>query len=124
LINNMHAALREALPVNRAVLDSYLGHWVFNKIELLLRSITPFNYTINDTDLNEKIRPFTTSEYWRMKKNLQAVDYEIDATNTLRLITGEPLENLWVYTDIRSTGHGRIERVRPLREESFGAPVY
>lgn len=50
---------------------------------------------VNDA-LQEKFRSFVEDEEARLERNLDAVDYDIDAADTLVLVTGE----------------GRIEKVR------------
>jgi len=94
ILTAMWDSLEQVLPFNRRIVDMYLGSEPFCRIELLLRSINPY-HSENDGDLREKIRPYVVQEEARIKNNLVSVAFDIDAPNTLSLITGP----------------GRIERV-------------
>lgn len=83
----MFDTLENVLPFNRGIVDMYLGSEAFCRIDLLLQSITPYRCK-DDSDLTEKIRPYVLQEEDRIRCNPEAVAYEIDAPNTLALITG------------------------------------
>jgi hypothetical protein len=93
------------LPVNRQIVNWYLCEASMDRIKRLLRSVAPYQGA-NEADLREKIRPYVLQEEQRIKDNLEAVKYDIDAPNTLALITGP----------------GRIERVRPV--QYFFSPFF
>jgi hypothetical protein len=57
------------------------------RTEQLLRSVAPYRGT-NDTDLREKTQEYVLQEEARIKANLESIKYDIDAPNTLALITG------------------------------------
>lgn len=89
----MFALLESVLPTNRQLVDQYLGQYVFTQIQLLLRSIGPCD--TSDPLLLERARTYVEEEEERIKSNLENFDYQLDAHNTVLLVTG----------------HGRIERV-------------
>ena len=68
--------------VNRYLCDSSMV-----RTEQLLRSVAPYR-GINDTDLREKTQEYVLQEEARIKANLESIKYDIDAPNTLALITG------------------------------------
>lgn len=84
----------DVLPANRQLVDNYLGSIAFKKVDYLLRSLQQNGR--HDDELLERCRPYVEAQLKGMKANLDAVAYELDATNTLLLVTGP----------------GRIEKVR------------
>jgi hypothetical protein len=82
-------ALRTAvLPVNRANVDDYLeGRWSLC-IDWALQSLKwPFGGPHDDL-LKEKTESYSLELEARLEDNLAAVGWDIDAPNTLSLITG------------------------------------
>ena len=75
------------LPANRQMVNKYLCDPSMARTEQLLRSVAPYRGT-NDTDLREKTQEYVLQEKARIKANLESIKYDIDAPNTLALITG------------------------------------
>lgn len=82
------------LPTNRVLVDEYLGHPVFDDLNMLLWSMQPFDTNI-DENFRKRSLEYAQSEESRMESNLHLMVYEIDTISTLLLMTGP----------------GRIERV-------------
>lgn len=91
--------LDDILPVNRGLVDMYLGSYAFNRVELLLKSVNAYDGA-GEEELQEKMQPYIAGEEARLKKTLDIVDWRIDSMDTLSLITGP----------------GRIEKVEPLAQ--------
>jgi hypothetical protein len=97
LVQTMFQTLEHVLPSNRRVVDEYLFHESFWRIELLLRSTRSVNpKVLQDPDLTRITELYSIAEEERIDANLRDVAYELDTPATVSLITGE----------------GRIERVR------------
>ncbi|KAJ7507339.1 hypothetical protein B0H11DRAFT_2319240 [Mycena galericulata] len=95
LIAKMFALRTLVLPANRTAVNSYL-ETIYNGVVSLESGLSPCY--VNEA-LQEKFKLFIDSEELRLRSNLEAVDYDIDAANTLELVTGS----------------GRIERyIMPL----------
>ncbi|KAF7332467.1 hypothetical protein MKEN_00128800 [Mycena kentingensis (nom. inval.)] len=95
LIAKMFAVRLHALPSNRVSVNKYL--------ETIYRGVTTLHSGLNpcyiNESLQEKFSEYFQAEEARLRGNLEAVQYDIDALNTLYLVTGQ----------------GRIERfVMPL----------
>lgn len=86
--------INDVLPLNRNAIDEYFGHWVFVRLELLLRS-TQTSKDWRDPNLKKLTTWYTDLEEDRLDQNLQFFGYQIDAEDTVALITGP----------------GRVERV-------------
>jgi hypothetical protein len=74
------------LDVNRNVVDGYLGEDSFKDIELLLRSVAP--YVSTEGDIGERTSSYIQEEESKLENNLDSIAYNIDAPNTIKLITG------------------------------------
>ena len=74
----------EVLAINRNVVTKYFGYtWAFvHSLIAPLLSLQP------GQDDSGKFRSYLESEEARLENNLKAVDYIIDGTDTLTLITG------------------------------------
>lgn len=86
IIETMFQRLRLVPPVNRGIVDMYLGSEAFKQVELLLRPIHPVRG--GRFLLDERILPYVREEESRMRDSLVSLEYEIDAHNTLSFITG------------------------------------
>lgn len=98
VILNMFRDRSQLLPTNRALVDEYLDHAVFDDLLVLLWCIKPFGSTVLNDDLRKKTLEYAQKEELRMEHNLLLMTYQIDTASTLTLITGP----------------GRIERVSGL----------
>jgi hypothetical protein len=86
------------LDANRTIVDLYLDNPVFQQIGLLFSSIQPPTSEMDmKSSLHQKFLSHVQAEEARMAEVLESISYEIDALNTLTLITDG----------------GRIERVCP-----------
>ncbi|KAJ7068738.1 hypothetical protein C8F01DRAFT_978668 [Mycena amicta] len=95
LIAKMFAVRHYALPANRVSVNKYL--------ETIYHGVTTLHSGLNacyiNESLQEKFASYFDSEEERLRGNLEAVQYDIDALNTLYLVCGQ----------------GRIERfIMPL----------
>jgi hypothetical protein len=88
----MFAIMPSILPANRAYANEYLD-LCYQGITSLESAIGPCFIT---ESLQEKFRSYVEAEENRLRHNLKAVRFDIDARDTLELIMGP----------------GRIERVR------------
>ena len=79
----------DLLPENRTIVAKYLGDPCLSHIELIVGNISDHYFSLVGHDLNDKLVEYTSSEEARMQKNLEAVSYSIDDTNTLKLIIGK-----------------------------------
>jgi hypothetical protein len=93
IMGKMFAVLHTVRPENRNAVNDYLLT-VYEPVTTLIDSI---NYCPPNDALRARFRSYIDSEEERLRKNLDEVDYDIDATDTLALVTGP----------------GRIERVSP-----------
>jgi hypothetical protein len=76
------------LDANRTIVDLYLDNPIFQRIELLLNSIQRPGGEIDTTSgLHQKFVSYVQTEEARMAEILESISYEIDALNTLTLIT-------------------------------------
>lgn len=91
LLAKMFALRLNVLPANRASVNKYLDT-IYHGVTTLHSALNPCY--INES-LQEKFNSYVEAEETRLRGNLEAISYDIDAPNTLSLITGE----------------GRIERV-------------
>ena len=94
LIAKMFALRTLVLPANRTAVNTYLES-IYRDVTSLESGVQPCY--VNEA-LQEKFSSYVEAEEARLRGNLEAVEYDIDAANTLALVTGE----------------GRIERVRWL----------
>ncbi|KAF9059093.1 hypothetical protein BDP27DRAFT_1342146 [Rhodocollybia butyracea] len=94
IILQMHKSIEKLLPTNRAVVDHYL--FTLRIVDKIIWQITPCAEKPEGI-LAESIADYTRTEEAIMDQKLKALDYEIDAPDTLGLIIGK----------------SQIERVRP-----------
>ncbi|KAF7294308.1 hypothetical protein HMN09_01159800 [Mycena chlorophos] len=95
LIAKMFAVRFNVLPSNRVAVNKYLDD-IYRGVTTLHSGLNPCY--INES-LQEKFSQYFDAEEERLRGNLEAIQYDVDALNTLFLITG----------------HGRIERfIMPL----------
>ncbi|KAJ3506012.1 hypothetical protein NLJ89_g7110 [Agrocybe chaxingu] len=98
LVQMMFQTLEHVLPSNRRAVDEYLFHPSFWRIELLLRSTRSSSSKIlSDPDLARITEMYTTAEEERLDMSLQDVNYELDTTGTVSLITGEGRIERYVF---------------------------
>jgi hypothetical protein len=84
------------LPPNRTAVDRYFA-CVWDTVHTLTAAVLLQDYSQNSgPDDSKRFNLYLEAEEARLENNLQAVDYVIDGTDTLPLITGV----------------GRIEKVR------------
>jgi hypothetical protein len=84
------------LPPNQAAVDRYFA-CVYITVHSLTAAVLSQDYSQNSgSDDSKRFSSYLEAEEARLENNLQAVDYVIDGTDTLPLITGV----------------GRIEKVR------------
>ncbi|KAJ6618743.1 hypothetical protein B0H10DRAFT_1794829 [Mycena sp. CBHHK59/15] len=85
LIAKMFALRTLVLPANRTSVNSYL--------EAIYHGVTSLESALNpcfvNEGLQEKFNSYVEAEEVRLRGNLEAVDYDLDAANTLNLVTGE-----------------------------------
>lgn len=86
ILDTMYRRLDEVLPENRARLNEYLDAWSIRNVELIVRSTD--THCVDDPKISQNVGSHTIDEEVRMDKVLQSVQYEIDAPDTLALITG------------------------------------
>ncbi|KAK6981220.1 hypothetical protein R3P38DRAFT_2664248 [Favolaschia claudopus] len=91
LIAKMFALRTRVLPANRAAVNTYLDT-IYRDVTSLESALAPC--FVNET-LQAKFNSYVMAEEARLLANLEAVDYDLDALDTVPLITGP----------------GRIERV-------------
>jgi hypothetical protein len=99
LFAKMEGVRAEVLPPNRESIDDYFNE-VWGGVHTLTAAVLPLKPEQNNP---EKFKPYLEAEEARLDENLNAVDFVIDGTDTLMLITGA----------------GRIEKVGT--HDSFGA---
>jgi uncharacterized glyoxalase superfamily metalloenzyme YdcJ len=84
LIAKMFAILPNIRPLNKSAVNAYLGA-VYPGVISLQSAVA--DCTVNNA-LQEKFQTYIDSEEARLQANLEAVDYDIDAADTLVLVTG------------------------------------
>ncbi|SJL12357.1 uncharacterized protein ARMOST_15783 [Armillaria ostoyae] len=90
LLQQMHTAAEQTLPANRVFVDAFLGAFLFRDLDNLLSGFQeqiPYHGTWNWNDWS-KFLPYVQGEEKRLKDQLEAFQYSIDASDTLLLITG------------------------------------
>jgi len=95
LFAKMEGVRSHVLPPNREAIDDYFNE-VWEPVHTLTAAVISLQPGPNNPD---KFKPYLDAEEARLAANLKAVDYIIDGTDTLTLITGV----------------GRVEKVRTLR---------
>ena len=88
IIKTMFSTLDSVLPVNRSLVDRYIGsYYALSRVELLLRSVRPYDAR-DENDLQQKVQPYITEEEERLRSTLESIAWDIDTVDTLALITG------------------------------------
>ncbi|KAK0496681.1 hypothetical protein EDD18DRAFT_1105041 [Armillaria luteobubalina] len=90
LLQQMHTTAEQTLPANRVFVDAFLGAYPFKRLDRLLSGLQeqiPHNGTWNWNDWS-KFLPYVQGEEKKLKDQLEAFQYNIDAPDTLLLITG------------------------------------
>ncbi|KAJ7115777.1 hypothetical protein C8R44DRAFT_213727 [Mycena epipterygia] len=85
LIAKMFALRALVLPANRTAVNSYLEA-IYQGVTSLESALAPCY--VNEA-LQEKFSSYVEGEEARLRGNLEAVDYDLDAANTLTLVTGQ-----------------------------------
>ncbi|KAJ7925171.1 hypothetical protein B0H13DRAFT_2314677 [Mycena leptocephala] len=85
LIAKMFALRTLVLPANRTAVNSYL-ETIYQGVTSLESGLAPCY--VNEA-LQEKFSSYVEAEEARLRGNLEAVDYDLDAANTLTLVTGQ-----------------------------------
>ncbi|KAJ7901712.1 hypothetical protein B0H14DRAFT_1250148 [Mycena olivaceomarginata] len=85
LIAKMFALRTRVLPANRTAVNSYL-ETIYQGVTSLESGLAPCY--VNEA-LQEKFSSYVEAEEERLRGNLEAVDYDLDAANTLTLVTGQ-----------------------------------
>ncbi len=99
LLQQMHTAAEQTLPPNRVFIDSFLAAVPFTQLDSLLSGFQEqmaygYHGIWNWSDWSMFL-PYVQDEEKRLKAQLEAFQYSIDAPDSLLLITGS----------------GRLERV-------------
>ncbi|KAK7042365.1 hypothetical protein R3P38DRAFT_2890069 [Favolaschia claudopus] len=81
----MFAIIPKILPTNTTAVNQYLSS-IYEGVTTLALSVNAPGY-LSDATL-DKFKPYLESEEARLKGNLEAVKYDIDALDTLELVTG------------------------------------
>jgi hypothetical protein len=84
LFAKMEGVRAEVLPPNREPIDDYFTY-VWEPIHTLTAAVLKLPPGPNNP---EKFKSYLEAEEARLGENLKAVDYTIDGTDTLTLITG------------------------------------
>ena len=82
------------MDANRTLFDLYLEHPTFENVRCLTFALQPCMGDIDPT-LRQKMSTYIEAEESRMERVLESISFDIDAPETLLLVTGR----------------GRIERV-------------
>ena len=85
LLAKMEGVRGQVLPPNRRSLDDYF-RFVWESVHTLTAAATPLQ--LDSAPSGDKFKPYLEAEEARLSTNLKAVDYTIDGTDTLTLITG------------------------------------
>ena len=86
LFTKMEGTRADVLPPNQKFFDNYFN-FVWKFVHTLTAAVTPLEPELGTSDL-ERFKPYLEAEEIRLSTNLKAVDYDIDGTDTLTLITG------------------------------------
>ena len=82
----MEGVRAEVLPPNRQSIDDYFT-FGWDIVHALTAAVTPLQPEPGPSTW-DKFKPYLEAEEARLSTNLKAVDYVIDGTDTLTLITG------------------------------------
>lgn len=80
----MEGVRAEVLPLNLQAIIKYFT-FVWEPVQTLIAAVLSLQQSHDDPD---KFKPYIEAEEARLENNLRAVDYIIDGTDTLPLITG------------------------------------
>ncbi len=86
LFAKMEGIRAEVLPPNRKSIDEYF-HFGWKFVHTLTAAVTPSVPEPGTSNL-DRFKSYLEEEEARLSTNLKAVDYIIDGTDTLTLITG------------------------------------
>ena len=86
LFAKMEETRAEVLPPNQKFFDNYFT-FAWKIVHTLTTAVTPLEPELGTGDL-ERFKPYLEAEEIRLSTNLKAVNYDIDGTDTLTLITG------------------------------------
>jgi hypothetical protein len=86
LLAKMEGVRAEVLPPNRRSVDDYF-RFVWESVHTLTAAVTPLQPDSGPSS-GDKFKSYLEAEEARLSTNLKAVDYTIDGTDTLTLITG------------------------------------
>ncbi|KAJ6511394.1 hypothetical protein C8R47DRAFT_732752 [Mycena vitilis] len=84
LLGKMFGIISKILPANKSSVDAYLTS-IYEGVYTLTASV---NGCWANESLNEKFASYIEAEEARIRGNLEAVQYDIDASDTLELVTG------------------------------------
>ena len=106
----MEGVRTTVLPPNRESIDDY-----FTDVWEPIHTLTAAVISLQPGSSNpEKFKPYLEAEEARLSANLKAVDYIIDGTDTLTLITGEGRIEKVSTCNLQSTRHhSRLICCRP-----------
>ncbi|KAK0239406.1 hypothetical protein EDD85DRAFT_766418 [Armillaria nabsnona] len=90
LLQKMHTAAEQTLPTNRVFIDSFLGAFPFCLLDSLLSGFQEQIAYHGTWDWSNwsMFLPYVQDEEKRLKSQLEAFQYSIDASDSLLLITG------------------------------------
>ncbi|KAJ7124548.1 hypothetical protein C8R44DRAFT_704054 [Mycena epipterygia] len=98
LLKAMFRLSRRVHPANRKAVDKYLGGESIQKVELLLRSTRSAPADLyDDPRLTEIADAFQNEQDSKLEERLSGVEYELDDTTTVRLVTGPGRIERYVY---------------------------
>ncbi|KAH9034702.1 hypothetical protein EDB85DRAFT_2288949 [Lactarius pseudohatsudake] len=86
LLAKMEGIRAEVLPPNRRAFDDYF-RFVWEAVHTLTAAVTPLQPELA-LSTSDRFKSHLEAEEARLSNNLKAVDYTIDGTDTLTLITG------------------------------------
>jgi hypothetical protein len=104
----MEGIRAEVLPPNRVSFDNYFIS-VWNYVHTLTAAVTPL---VSELGTNlDRFKSYLEAEEARLGTNLKAVDYVIDGTDTLTLLTG--------VGRIEKVGREHIHSITPRSQHSL-----
>lgn len=113
LLDNMFAIKSLVLPANRRFVERYLDSvW-----SLITELTTGFRRAEWNDAMREKFQSYVVEEENKMRERLETIRYDIDAADTLVLVTGPGrIEKVLLYTETLAMAHCCcfIERLCPL----------
>jgi len=107
LFAKMEGVRSHVLPPNREAIDDYFTY-VWEPVHTLTAAVISLQPGPNNPD---KFKPYLDEEEARLAANLKAVDYIIDGTDTLTLITG--VGRIEKVSTSRRTPYSRLICCRP-----------